>query len=611
MASDHIEIMELLEHMDINKPSSYQQFASMRWQWKDDQNNNNYNTSNTLVSANTATTFPFVNQLIRIDTKDLIDMWVAYKQAFWFVPMSYTIGGTVAGHAFSAPTTSNGITPLAIVGIKNGLYQLIDGLQISINGVQLNKLNSKFLNMVNQWEAMIDFSVDYMLSVGEWSSVVKDTLQQQLNAPPQLNTAFPNNIYPNLGPYITGATGAAGQNNNYGFYSNQNILTSYNTSGGNDATQFTTVGISGMTGSNVPYPQLGITGPGAAGYAPIISIGDTGTSSIQLLSQLNANYNAGFFKRINLTNQTYVVNSNGVGLGTFNACIPLALINDFFRQLKLPLLGTQFYFQFTMANPSQSATQPFMVDASGPNAVVSSVMHSIAETLSVTIGNSSLNNTRLYYPQVTFNARTLEKLNPLLSHGFQREVVWYDNYVVPGNLNITATSNSQPNYNITPGISRPVRVIMLTPRSAQTAAPSSTVPINSVGINSCFDAAPAFSVGQFTNLQLLVDTVPLYPNQLIYDFEAYNMLKQEFVSEGLDPQDGSLISYSDFLTNYRYYVFNCSRMINALPDPAKQVSLQFIGTRIGGDNVAVDQYFIIEVEQSTLISFSSSRTVTI
>lgn len=593
-SSDHTEILEILEGLDIMNPSSYEQYAKMDWLWKDDQNNINYNSSTTPVTSNTATVFPQINQIIRLDTKDLIDYWVGYKQAFWFVPFTYTLGGTIGGQAYNAPASSNGLTPYAVVGIKNGLYQLVDGLQISINGVQLNKLNSKYLNMVNQWHAMIDSSMDYCNSVGQFNGCAKDTLAQMINSPANINTTFP--FSSSAVPYASNAYGSV-QSNAY------NIA--YNKDTGNDATEFATINIAFGNGS-----ALGVTGgTGITGSAAILTVTGqpgTGQSSTQLLAQKNKNFNKGFLDRINFTNMSYSVTSN-VGTGTFNACIPLRILNDFFRSLNMPLLGTQFFFQFTLASPSLSATQPFMVDKSACTVTaVGGLAYTVADTLSVTVGNGTLSNTRLYYPRIQFNAQTLAKVNSLLASGFQRSVVWYDNYVVQGNLNLTSGS---PNFQITPGISRPVRVIMMTPRSAP--AQSSTVPANSAGINSAYDAAPSFSVGQFTNLQLLVDTVPLFPNPLIYDIEAYNLLKEEFIGHGRDQQDGSLISFKDFITQYRYYVFNCSRMINSLPDPSKSVSLQFIANRVGSDSVAVDQYFLIEVEQSTIINFSSSKTVTI
>ena len=195
MSSDHQEIMELLEGIDAHNPATYSQYAKVEWRWIDDANNNNYNTSNILPTANTATSFPQINQIIKMDTKALIDKWIGYRQAFWYVPLTYTLGGTVNATVFSAPTIGAfASTPTAVVAIKNGLYQLVHALIISINGQQLNKLQSNYINMANHLHALIETSVDYAMSVGTFSGFKKDTLETLLNAGAPVGAAAISNV---------------------------------------------------------------------------------------------------------------------------------------------------------------------------------------------------------------------------------------------------------------------------------------------------------------------------------------------------------------------------------------------------------------------------------
>lgn len=319
----------------------------------------------------------------------------------------------------------------------------------------------------------------------------------------------------------------------------------------------------------------------------------TGASST--ITTVNNGYNPGFAKGVEYFKANANLKASTTDTFETTVFIPLKYIHPLFAQLDEPLLGTRFYFTFYTSvtasyNNIASATVitndcPMVVGAtnSAGTAMVAPV---------IAIGNAASSTCKIYYKQCKFTSDIAEKMAQRYKEGFTKTI----NYLQPDvYTNINGRTNwpaGNPSLLITdsqtiPTTIRPRRVWQL---------------MYPTGMSSSF-TIPFCSVGALQNVQFLLSNVPYFKQPLVYDVECWWKLKQEMPNI-IDPiRESSFLTYEDFVTQYRFYCYDITRVNN--------VQLELAGVPLAPqwqrkDGYNVDLTYIVEKEIITKWTFNDN-----
>jgi hypothetical protein len=388
--------------------------------------------------------------------------------------------------------------------------------------------------------------------------------------------------------------------------------------------------------ANTQVPRLQGTNPSVASRA--LNVGD--------------NYNSDAYTCLSLANRISVMQTNAriTGSGPFTwsyiAFIPLKFLSDFFEKMNFPIVNLAFQISFYFANSNNNANGNYgytiasttaganvptanvwgtTVTGQQPWAGSEAVSGSTAGLVTVaangiqSTGNiptitmipgtateksSSLSQCRLMLKTVTLNGPDLERWTQDMRAGMTKTITWTDTQIfTPSNTMNQAggTAAIQINGAITQSIVRPLRVWAFALQAGALRSPGTTFP-------ACCSDRYLYN----TNIQ--VNGVNFYQAQLQTQMDHYRILRDQM------PEDGSLISYQDFLVGgCNFYCFDLSRAQALSKNDACSL---YITTTIGqsykggpnnaGDLAvmvgATDLVFLIEKAMTTVLNLSDNNT---
>ncbi len=117
---------------------------------------------------------------IKFNTLTWIDDWMAYPKAYVNIPLRASASGTTDAFVTAGLIAVNGskvitsyFPAIAKVTLKNGLYSLVNSLNIKVNGYTIQ--NSSDLHLMNNIKALTKWSKDYAESSGMLHHFAKDS----------------------------------------------------------------------------------------------------------------------------------------------------------------------------------------------------------------------------------------------------------------------------------------------------------------------------------------------------------------------------------------------------------------------------------------------------
>ena len=226
--------------------------------------------------------------------------------------------------------------------------------------------------------------------------------------------------------------------------------------------------------------------------------------------------------------------SFGFAANRFNVMIkiPLTYLSPFFRRLGFPIINNELDLEVALR------TDNCLLRAGNVQ----------ASTLVVT-------NTELYLPIVQLPKDYEKKFYSLLSSSYTKEIVWdhMNVYDIPGFVDGQFDREIVPSLN---GI-RKMYVMAIPQASWNNQTHSETT--SDVTLN---------------NINITIDSVDHYPQDIRNDHEAYSLLQECFNMGGMDFNTGSLISFVEFRHIYKLYAFDLSRQDIFESDPKKSQSIR-------------------------------------
>ncbi len=296
----------------------------------------------------------------------------------------------------------------------------------------------------------------------------------------------------------------------------------------------------------------------------------------------------------------------------FNAYIPLRLCHPIFDTMDFVMYGSNFELYLALSFLSNNVYPPLMVDTSTSVVIPR-----------VTI-NTSAGPCRLYYKSVEFEPSQGELYKRMLDSGLtiRRDYLACDTYVLPdfqdyGSKDSGASHNQNiNNYQITASVVNPSALhVLLFPAKSFTGPTigdsDTTTPVTLVIEQGPF-TLPRSPVGGLTNTSVYLNQTNVFPDtQLITTNDYWDLLRQRLVGNQSD-QNGSPISFYDFVNAQRINWFPLDKTAQKFKN--QNVSLSFT-TNLGtnqdqspDDNI-YDIVFLVEKQYS--IEYKMSQGVTL
>lgn len=487
---------------------------------------------------------------IRYDTLVSKDQWVIWADSWLAIPLSVSSANA---------TPFNGHENIAF---KTSVLSLINSIQITTASGQTIVNDNQYIQYINNLRLLLETAFDAQFTNMNDLQLWKDT---------------------SLPPFTAAGAGATvGQ---IGWNSGSPSVGTNETIATSDPQQFT-------------YNA-------AAGAPP------PGSS----VANINPAYNEGFAKRV----QFFKANASfAAGVYSMIVTIPLKYIHPFFAALSFPVINTRFQFtfntpvRFVSATPGIPASDmPLMVD---PVTLATNAGYKVGIGASTLPGSILSGSTRIYYRRVAFSPEVNEKVKNMLQRGYSKTLEFSVLDAYPTLINAGAPL---PNPNALTSINQLI--------SSSTVAPlrlwfiplaSTSTNISGAGDNISQNTSftqPFIARGYATNLNVLVNSVPYYPNDLLIDREAWQVIEEQTIANGSKDSVGALIGFQDFIGNYRFYCVDLTRYKERLINPSESVNLIFKAQYYNGDAAATASQsttplFLVERNQVVKFSFSSGET---
>lgn len=341
----------------------------------------------------------------------------------------------------------------------------------------------------------------------------------------------------------------------------------------------TAVALTNSKSSGYYYTQTtGLTTEPYAPTNPFNMLLTTPADPTSVATGMNPNYNPGFDQAV----KAFKANATFTG-GQFmiNAVIPLKHIHPWFREMNEPILGGRFTFYFytpVQTVLSQIGTAPVLT-ADQPICTCATNSAGVAMAApQIAIGNSTLNQCYLFTKTVKYSPEVGRKIREKYDKGYTRTIsflqpdVWQN---LPNRTNWSTNGIFTDTTSIPPTPS-PKRIFMLTYPTGQNG--SRTIPF--------------VSIGRFTGFNVKLNGIPYWIQNKNYDAEFWQLL-QDCMPNVIDREtQTSLLSYSDFLTQYRIYVADISRIHDVRLNSNVNIEVDY--TRL--DTNAVDLCYLVERE---------------
>lgn len=353
----------------------------------------------------------------------------------------------------------------------------------------------------------------------------------------------------------------------------------------------------------------------------------------------NPGYNKGLNDRIqffqNASTYTAPVTNSTVGSFSLVAKIPLRLLHDFFEQLDFPIINVGFNIQLILRQPNNqggasapAAPLPYqgipplqtgqLYGANGttPYALWTTGAPAIQYGAGVQTALYG-QGCRLYYRSIKLNPTENDAFKSKLLKGFTKKIKFIstDSYY-PTQAVYSKTGNS---FQIAPSIVWPLRVwVMLysngTPNSQNITAQSGSLAGNwgsggpsSGNVGQAAQCGLQVTHGWMTNANISVNNQPYFKTPLMTPDDFWLQFKDQ-----LNRNTGCMISYQDFITKFRYHVFDLSRLSDRLPSKTESCSLVLNFDRQDVTGGACDMVVMIERMNQVQMDFASSDvTITV
>lgn len=251
---------------------------------------------------------------------------------------------------------------------------------------------------------------------------------------------------------------------------------------------------------------------------------------------------------------------------TFNVKIPLGYMSNFLRTIDFPLINQLISLEVTYRQK---------------NAVLGTNGATVAgpqgDALDVTINHSSL-----FLPIVELPMDENAKLvNRLKSKSLKKKVIWnrMNNITLPNELVADAESSHQ----IEPSVDG-LRKLYVIPRT--------NFNYNQLTVD-------LHTAIELRNINIVIDSEDFYQQNIKTQEEAYELVSENFNNGGKDFNTGSLLDYTIFLKQNRFYVFDLSRQRVFESNPRKSQSVRFRCTPSANCRLK----FFIAQEKETIIDF--------
>lgn len=337
----------------------------------------------------------------------------------------------------------------------------------------------------------------------------------------------------------------------------------------------------------------------------------------------NPNFNKGFLDRVTIFQNTsaYVYTASGTTPGLnpsnpfgthtyyYTAIIPLKLMHDFWMQLNIPIINVGFNITAYLNQSNGSTAQAIFPPFQTSNNVGQITGGTDATTRPQIYYGRSLNNgsgTRLYYRTVKFSPSDNALMAEKLTTGFTKSIKFISTDWITQN-GVIAVGNGTTQYQITASVVHPLRVWVLAyPVNSNivtpTTDPVTTLAIAPLGALLQADSfAPGVITGFFNQVNILVNNVPYFRQNLQNNWDLWEQLREQF-----NPDDGSMIRYVDWLHYKRYLCLDLTRIADRLQSPTEPVSLSFQGNRSDNLPYQLQLFYLIERENQVTFRFSAS-----
>lgn len=304
------------------------------------------------------------------------------------------------------------------------------------------------------------------------------------------------------------------------------------------------------------------------------------------------------------TATTPLQNATAAHMYSMFAQIPLKMIHDLFMQLDIPIINVGWNIQLFLAQtngPFASAQYPPFMTSN--NLFIQNGGQDDTPNPAIFYGNYKGQATpcRLYYRVVKFQPQDNSEMAKKLTAGFTKSFTFIStDWIIPQGGPIASQPNTTQIY-LSQSVVHPLRLWAL--------GYANNAGINQVGgVNTkpgsfiqSSSYAPGVVTGLFTNVNVLVNNLPYYRQNMQNPHDLYEQLREQF-----NPDTGSMISYEDFLNYKRTLCFDLTRIADRLQSPTEPVSLIFQGTRSDGLSYNLDMVFLVERKNQVTFRFSAA-----
>ena len=478
--------------------------------------------------------------------------WASYSEAYFLIPFVISFKG-------SLDITGNNVVSAFSAGMKNGYWQIIDSMQVDLNGVNIVQ-QTPYLNVFTHFKVMSSWSEGDALKYGSSLGFFKDDSTSAIYsaAVSTGGNGVLNNSVLFAAQTVNTAT-LTGSAMNSG-YLNRLISTSYSAA-------------SSFGGLSAFY-----TAPTSTGLNNFTNNAGAAAARIwywSILAKIRLKDLCDFFDKVPLLKGSFYritlnVNTSSQVITTANgaATMGIAAAND------LTVSGRTNPIMLSSGAANQPLAAAIAVYGAGAGGGTTTLTCGVCSTTNngTVIQNNILSSgCRLYVPVYTMSPVYEESY--ITAHP-TKSIEYFDLYSFLVS-NVTAGTNFQ--YLLTNGIASPMSLLVV-PLLNGTAGNNAAIAFSE--IQSPFSTTPATTMplAAIQNFQVQLAGVNLFSQQQQYDFDQF---MSELSKTGLNGGQitglcSGLISETDFKYAYRYYYANLSRRLAQDDAFPKSVQIQGI-----------------------------------
>lgn len=208
---------------------------------------------------------------------------------------------------------------------------------------------------------------------------------------------------------------------------------------------------------------------------------------------------------------------------------------------------------------------------------------------------------RLYYRVVKFQPQDNTEMAKKLTAGFTKSFTFIStDWIIPQGGPISSSSSVSQIY-LSQSVVHPLRLWALGYANNASINVVNGVPTKPGAFIQSASYAPGVVTGLFNNVNVLVNNLPYFRQNMQNTHDLYEQLREQF-----NPDTGSMISYEDFSQYKRTLCFDLTRISDRLQSPTEPVSLIFQGTRNDGLQYNLDMVFLVERKNQVTFRFSAA-----